>query len=135
VAELFLPLGQEDIDDTMRDFIKSEVTRELNLKICDLYQDEELSIIDKVRALLHHIARALRNFTPAPCGSPMPPPLCLTLFILCHVLCYRVLVRIVQDTFDRALAAYLRTDKLRRAMADTRDSLLKFVKDNAPKPR
>jgi len=41
----------------------------------------------------------------------------------------------VQDTFDRALAAYLRTDKLRRAMADTRDSLLKFVKDNAPKPR
>ena len=38
-----------------------QVTRELNLKICDLYQDEELSIIDKVRALLHHIARALRN--------------------------------------------------------------------------
>jgi len=84
VAELFLPLGQEDIDDTMRDFIKSEVTRELNLKICDLYQDEELSIIDKVRALLHHIARALRNFTPAPCGSPKSPPLCLTLFILCR---------------------------------------------------
>jgi hypothetical protein len=128
VAELFLPLGQEDIDDTMRDFIKSEVTRELNLKICDLYQDEELSIIDKVRALLHHIARALRNFTPAPCGSPMSPPLCLTLFILCHCLLLSV-----QDTFDRALAAYLRTDKLRRAMADTRDSLLKFVKDNAPK--
>ena len=43
----------------MRDFIKSEIARELNLKICDLYQDEELSITDKVRALLPPATRAL----------------------------------------------------------------------------
>ena len=53
--------------------------------------------------------------------SPFHPPFFSFLFL--------------KDTFDRARAAYLRTDKLRRAMADTRDGLLKFVKENAPKQR
>ena len=38
-----------------------------------------------------------------------------------------------KETFDRALAAYLRTDKLRAHITQTRDSLLKFCKENTPK--
>ena len=83
LTEVFMPLGQQDLSEELMEFIKSEITRELNTKIVNLYEDEELSIIDK-------------------------------------------------DTFDRALSAYLRTEKLHKHMNELRDSLLKFVKDNMP---
>jgi protein associated with RNAse G/E len=54
-----------------------------DIQICDLYEDEELSITDK-------------------------------------------------ETFEKALGAYLRSEKLIKLLTENRDSLLSFVKANMP---
>jgi len=83
LSELFLPLLNEKLKPDVLDFIKEEVTMQLNLKICDLYEDEELSITDK-------------------------------------------------ETFEKALGAYLRSERLIKLLTESRDSLLSFVKANMP---
>jgi protein associated with RNAse G/E len=55
----------------------------LTIQICDLYEDEELSITDK-------------------------------------------------ETFEKALGAYLRSERLIKLLTESRDSLLSFVKANMP---